>query len=163
MGPGTEVSPQAILAEGGGCCNGNVGSSMKDANDETLDSPNQLNIGKPPRSLSVIRHCISSARLTGTAEWVSNSSPISIFNSSSNILLLIFRACPNNYAIGRQPKPLNLIIQFKSSRRKKKQKKKKGGFWAAFVEGLRACILSYAILDICSFLGNSFPQWILRL
>ena len=72
MGPGTEVSPQTILAERGGCCKGNVGAAMEDVNNETLDHPNQSSIGKPPRNLSVMRHCISSARLIGAADWVSN-------------------------------------------------------------------------------------------
>lgn len=83
MGPGTEVSPHTILAEGGGCCKGNVGSAMEDMNDETLDHSNQLNIGKPPRSLSVMRHCISSARLTGAADWESDIGIINLKSPSS--------------------------------------------------------------------------------
>lgn len=107
MGPGTEVSPQTILTEGGGCCKGNVGAAMEDVNDETLDHPNQSSTGKPPRSLSVMRHCISSARLTGGADWVSNvfhlHNPLAIssppppprppaLSNSSKISLFIFWA-----------------------------------------------------------------------
>ncbi|KAF8406724.1 hypothetical protein HHK36_008816 [Tetracentron sinense] len=43
-------------------------SAMEDQNSETLENLKQLKIGKPPRHLSVMRHCMSSVPLVAATE-----------------------------------------------------------------------------------------------
>ncbi|XVF18159.1 hypothetical protein REPUB_Repub10bG0188300 [Reevesia pubescens] len=62
MVPATDVSPHTTKLEGGnfkGCFN-----SVEDENEDTLENMNQTSAAKPPRNLSAIRHCTSSAWLT---------------------------------------------------------------------------------------------------
>lgn len=66
MATGIDFSPPFTLLEGAGY--------NKD-NDESSDSFNslkQMTSGKPPRHLSVMRHSVSSIKLLGQADLVSN-------------------------------------------------------------------------------------------
>lgn len=73
MAPGscgcnTSESDQATTMSSGGSPQGSSECSMEDQNGDTVGNLNQ-NIGKPPRDLSVMRHCSSSSWL---AESVSS-------------------------------------------------------------------------------------------
>ncbi|XP_043712979.1 probable protein phosphatase 2C 27 [Telopea speciosissima] len=61
MAAGTDFSPPFTVLEGG--YSKDNASSMEDENSEISESLKQMKTGKPPRHLSVIRNCISSARL----------------------------------------------------------------------------------------------------
>ncbi|KAJ0096965.1 hypothetical protein Patl1_29287 [Pistacia atlantica] len=63
-GGGMAVSPQQIARLDAKFCNGNVSANSIEENDEILDNSNQISSGKPPRSLSTVRHCSSSAFLS---------------------------------------------------------------------------------------------------
>ncbi|XP_077246916.1 putative protein phosphatase 2C 27 [Tasmannia lanceolata] len=65
MSVGTDLSHPFTVLEGG--YGKENGSSMDDENSEALGSLKQKN-GKPPRHLSVIRHCMSSVRLVAESE-----------------------------------------------------------------------------------------------
>lgn len=61
-------------------CNGEVENgyckenlSDVEENQEELDQSSLLNIGKPPRNVTGIRHCISQATLAGTSVLVSRT------------------------------------------------------------------------------------------
>ncbi|XP_042508233.1 probable protein phosphatase 2C 27 [Macadamia integrifolia] len=66
MAAGTDLSPPFTVLEGG--YNKDNGPSMGDENSEMSESLKQMKTGKPPRHLSVMRHCVSSARLA-SSEW----------------------------------------------------------------------------------------------
>lgn len=66
-GSGTDCSPQITRLDGG-CYKGSGVSAMEDQVADTSENLNQMSAGKPPRNLSVMRHCTSSALL---AELVS--------------------------------------------------------------------------------------------
>lgn len=61
MAPATDVSPHATKLEDGSFKGGF--NSMEDENEDTLGNMTQANAAKPPRSLSAMRHCSSSAWL----------------------------------------------------------------------------------------------------
>ncbi|KAG2695143.1 hypothetical protein I3843_07G001800 [Carya illinoinensis] len=65
MATGTEFSPQMAVMDGG--CLKETGVTTMEGqnynNDDTLESMAQINTRKPPRNLSVMRHCTSSALL----------------------------------------------------------------------------------------------------
>ncbi|MBA0636212.1 hypothetical protein Godav_025278 [Gossypium davidsonii] len=61
MAPATDVSPHATKLEDGSFKSGF--NSMEDENEDTLGNMTQANAAKPPRSLSAMRHCSSSAWL----------------------------------------------------------------------------------------------------
>lgn len=69
MAPETDSSSPFVSIEGG--YGKDNGLSMDDENSKTMESLKQIRIGKPPRHLSVLRHCVSSARLEAAAELVS--------------------------------------------------------------------------------------------
>lgn len=65
MASGTEISPQ-VTGFVDGCLQDIAAmstSTMEDHNADTLATSNQTTTGKPPRNLSVMRHCTSSAFL----------------------------------------------------------------------------------------------------
>ncbi|XP_015889591.2 probable protein phosphatase 2C 47 [Ziziphus jujuba] len=62
MTPGTDFSPQVTRLDGG-FSKGSGVSAMEDHNADSSDNLNQITSGKPPRNLSVMRHCTSSAFL----------------------------------------------------------------------------------------------------
>lgn len=57
MTPGTDLSPQLMKEE---CCSGLGVSAIEDQNVDY----SQTNTSKPPRNLSTMRHCSSSAFLS---------------------------------------------------------------------------------------------------
>ncbi|XP_044469427.1 probable protein phosphatase 2C 47 [Mangifera indica] len=57
------ASPQHIARLDAELCNGNVSANSIEENDEIWDNSNQISCGKPPRNLSAVRHCSSSAFL----------------------------------------------------------------------------------------------------
>ncbi|XP_057958696.1 probable protein phosphatase 2C 47 [Malania oleifera] len=67
---GTELSPQFAVAAHGVHCNKNEAFDIEDdIIPENLDNLNQANTtGKPPRNHSLIRHCVSAARLSDITE-----------------------------------------------------------------------------------------------
>lgn len=69
MAAGTDFSPPFTLLDVG-YSKVNV-SVMEDENSNNSDNLKQLTNGKPPRHLSVMRHCISSARLLAATDFVS--------------------------------------------------------------------------------------------
>ncbi|XP_058090581.1 probable protein phosphatase 2C 27 [Magnolia sinica] len=71
----TDLSPPITVLEGVVYSNDN-GSSVDNENSEALESLKQMNIGKPPRHLSVIRHCMSSTRLLSAADLDTDSRSI---------------------------------------------------------------------------------------
>ncbi|RVX16085.1 putative protein phosphatase 2C 27 [Vitis vinifera] len=68
MAAGTDFSPPFTLLDVG-YSKVNV-SVMEDENSNNSDNLKQLTNGKPPRHLSVMRHCISSARLLAATDFV---------------------------------------------------------------------------------------------
>lgn len=62
MAPATNVTPYTTILEGASF-KGSF-NSMEDENADTLENMNQTNAAKPPRNLSAMRHCTSSAWLT---------------------------------------------------------------------------------------------------
>ncbi|XWS26031.1 hypothetical protein CRYUN_Cryun27aG0118500 [Craigia yunnanensis] len=58
MAAGMDFSPPFAIIEGGYCKD-----NVSDMENENLDNVKQVTLGKPPRHLSVMRHCVSSARL----------------------------------------------------------------------------------------------------
>lgn len=72
MSPGTDFFPNFTIGDDGvaGACK-NV-PAMEDEISETVDNSNQGKNGKPPRNLSVMRNCVSAARLAAMADMVSN-------------------------------------------------------------------------------------------
>lgn len=69
MAAETESSPTFVSIEGG--YGKDNGLSMDDENSKTMESLKQIRVGKPPRHLSVLRHCVSTARLEAGTELVS--------------------------------------------------------------------------------------------
>lgn len=72
MASGTEISPQ-VTGFVGGCLQDTAAmsaSAMEDHNADTLATSNQTTTGKPPRNLSVMRHCTSSAFLCESVSQV---------------------------------------------------------------------------------------------
>lgn len=72
MASGTEISPQ-VTGFVGGCLQDTAAmsaSAMEDHNADTLVTSNQTTTGKPPRNLSVMRHCTSSAFLCESVSQV---------------------------------------------------------------------------------------------
>ncbi|KAJ4966164.1 hypothetical protein NE237_018013 [Protea cynaroides] len=61
MAAGTDLSPPFTFLEGG--YGKDNASSLGDENSEISDTLKQMKAGKPPRHLSAMRHCVSSARL----------------------------------------------------------------------------------------------------
>lgn len=63
-----DLSPPFTVIEGG--CNKD---NLLDMENEKLDNVNEIKqvaIGKPPRHLSAMRHCVSTTRLNDTADLV---------------------------------------------------------------------------------------------
>lgn len=81
MAPGTEVSPHStqVTRLDGEIDKGSTVSSnnrvVQDEIDDTLDKFGQLTTGKPPRNLSFMRHCSSTA-------WLAE--PVSFFFWATN-------------------------------------------------------------------------------
>lgn len=71
MAAGTEYQPHLSILEDG-CRKGNV-ISMRNDKSETAESTKVVLMGKPPRYLPPIRHCMSSTQLASTAEVVRKS------------------------------------------------------------------------------------------
>lgn len=69
MAAGAEFSPTFAMLEGryGGKENG---SSAGAEDPETPEDMKELNAGKPPRHLSVIRHCVSTAHFVDSTDLV---------------------------------------------------------------------------------------------
>lgn len=61
MAAGLDLSPSLTVLEGG--YRKDNGSPMVAKNSEALDTLKPMQTGKPPRHLSVVRHCVSSAQL----------------------------------------------------------------------------------------------------
>ncbi|XP_058073277.1 probable protein phosphatase 2C 27 isoform X2 [Magnolia sinica] len=87
MAAGTDLSHPFTVLDGR-FCNDNR-PPIGDENSEALESLKQMNTGKPPRHLSVIRHCISSAQLVAEDEL--NIGPKSPANEKS-VFLPIFHS-----------------------------------------------------------------------
>eukprot|EP00268_Persea_americana_P052639 TRINITY_DN5903_c0_g1_i1.p1 TRINITY_DN5903_c0_g1~~TRINITY_DN5903_c0_g1_i1.p1 ORF type:complete len:387 (+),score=66.68 TRINITY_DN5903_c0_g1_i1:840-2000(+) len=66
MAAETDSSPPFVSIEGG--FGKDNGLSMDDENSKTMESLKQIRMGKPPRHLSVLRHCVSSARIEAASE-----------------------------------------------------------------------------------------------
>ncbi|OVA00642.1 Protein phosphatase 2C (PP2C)-like domain [Macleaya cordata] len=67
MAAGTDLSPPFPVLESGFIKE--IGSSIEDERSEVLvETLKQMKIGKPPRHLSVMRHCMSSVRLVSSTE-----------------------------------------------------------------------------------------------
>lgn len=81
MAPGTDVSTQATVLNGG-YCKDSV-SAMEDENPDTTENSNQSKNGKPPRNLSVMRQCNSSAWLAAAAELESEIGIIGLKSPST--------------------------------------------------------------------------------
>ncbi|XP_021274358.1 probable protein phosphatase 2C 47 [Herrania umbratica] len=79
MAPATDVSPHSTRLEGGSF-QGSF-NSMEDENEGSLENMNQINAAKPPRNLSAMRHCTSSAWLPEREPDVPVKSPPSNENS----------------------------------------------------------------------------------
>ncbi|XVE87556.1 hypothetical protein DITRI_Ditri18aG0127100 [Diplodiscus trichospermus] len=79
MAPATDVSPHTSRLEGGSF-KGSF-NSMEDENEDTLENMNQNNAAKPPRNLSAMRHCTSSAWLT---EWESDMGAVGLKSQPSS-------------------------------------------------------------------------------
>ncbi|XP_021284306.1 probable protein phosphatase 2C 27 [Herrania umbratica] len=62
MAAGMDFSPPFTIIEGG-----YSKDNVADMERENLDNVKQVSLGKPPRHLSVMRHCVSSARLIAEA------------------------------------------------------------------------------------------------
>lgn len=75
---GMDFSPPFTILEGG--YSKDDVSGMENDNSENLDSLKQMTNGKPPRHISVIRHCVSTARLLPVAELVSSFCILIRFN-----------------------------------------------------------------------------------
>ncbi|CAA7391225.1 unnamed protein product [Spirodela intermedia] len=69
MAAGMDFSPSYTILDGGGYGSKGDGSSMEDESAEAVDIMNQAKTGKPPRHLSVMRHCVSTARLVSSNEF----------------------------------------------------------------------------------------------
>lgn len=65
MAAGMDLSPSFATIEGP-CSEDNVSDMEK----ESLDNVKQVTLGKPPRHVSVMHHCVSSARLIAEANLV---------------------------------------------------------------------------------------------
>lgn len=82
MSPGTDFLTNFTIGDdgvAGGCKNV---PAMEDENSETVDNSNQAKNGKPPRNLSVMRNCVSAARLAAMAEMESEVGIIGIKSPS---------------------------------------------------------------------------------
>ena len=65
MSAGMDFSPPFAIIEGG-----YSKDNVSDMENENLDNVKQVILGKPPRHLSVMHHCVSSARLIAEANLV---------------------------------------------------------------------------------------------
>ncbi|KAK0577006.1 hypothetical protein LWI29_026499 [Acer saccharum] len=66
MAAGMDLSPPFTVIEGGR--NKDNLSAMENENSDDLNSIRQMTLGKPPRHLSAMRHCVSSTRLAAAAD-----------------------------------------------------------------------------------------------
>lgn len=82
MIPRTDFSPQ-VTGLDGGFSKGSGVSAMDDHNADSTESLNQITSGKPPRNLSVMRHCTSSAFLAELVRKLSRNLICSLISSSS--------------------------------------------------------------------------------
>uniref|UniRef100_A0A2P2LSI6 protein-serine/threonine phosphatase n=1 Tax=Rhizophora mucronata TaxID=61149 RepID=A0A2P2LSI6_RHIMU len=89
MASGTDISPQMPRLYGG--CSTSKGSLsvMGDKNEDHSENLNQLNLGKPPRNLSTMRHCSSSLFLI---EPESNTGIIGTMSPTNDGFTPIFRS-----------------------------------------------------------------------
>lgn len=71
MAAGTDFSPPFTVLEGG--YNKDNASITKDEICENSDDLKKMTNGKPPRHLSVVRHSIDSATITGAVDLVRKS------------------------------------------------------------------------------------------
>lgn len=69
MAAGTDYPPSLSILDGS-YRKGNV-TVVRDEKSETFEIMKQPNVGKPPRHISGIRHCVSSAQLAPATEVVS--------------------------------------------------------------------------------------------
>ncbi|GKV21883.1 hypothetical protein SLEP1_g31818 [Rubroshorea leprosula] len=92
MTAGTDISPPQVPRVDGGCSIKGVVNEVEDQNEDKLKNLNQGNSAKPPRNLSAMRHCSSSARLIepeldvgimGSKPQHENSGFIPVFHSGS--------------------------------------------------------------------------------
>lgn len=101
MSPGTDFLTNFTIGDdgvAGGCKNV---PAMEDENSETVDNSNQAKNGKPPRNLSVMRNCVSAARLAAMAEMVSNGSGFVVWYSVKQF---------NWHCIHKFKKAISLIV-----------------------------------------------------
>ncbi|XP_057500447.1 probable protein phosphatase 2C 47 [Actinidia eriantha] len=90
MAPGTDTSPYCTVLDGGDCKE-NV-SAMEDEDREASENSGQAKTGKPPRNISVMRHSMSQAMLSGTAELESTVSGSQSPTTEDSRFLPVFRS-----------------------------------------------------------------------
>ncbi|KAJ0041269.1 hypothetical protein Pint_28729 [Pistacia integerrima] len=90
-GGGMAVSPQHIARLDAKLCNGNVSANSIEENDEILDNSNQISAGKPPRNLSTVRHCSSSAFLS-EPELEKGITGLKLLPADNSVLSPVFRS-----------------------------------------------------------------------
>lgn len=83
MAAGTDLSSPSSVLDGGFMVKdtGSSGSSLDGQDLEAPEANKQIKAGKPPRHLSAIRHCASTARLDISAESVCIEDAIQLFSS----------------------------------------------------------------------------------
>lgn len=81
MTAGTDLSSPLSVLDGGFMSKdtGSSRSSLDGQDPDTPEATKQIKAGKPPRHLSVIRHCASTARLDISAESVCIDDAIQLF------------------------------------------------------------------------------------
>ncbi|XP_050262955.1 probable protein phosphatase 2C 27 isoform X1 [Quercus robur] len=87
MAAGTEYQPHLSILEDG-CRKGNV-TSMRNDKSETAESTKVVLMGKPPRYLPPIRHCMSSTQLASTAEVELDSGVVSTESPSDGNAMFV--------------------------------------------------------------------------
>lgn len=75
MAAGMDFSPPFTVIEDG-YGKDNLSGMEDDKNSENLDNLKQITNGKPPRHVSVLRHCVGTTRLLAATDLVSSSSII---------------------------------------------------------------------------------------
>ncbi|KAI9199916.1 hypothetical protein LWI28_000320 [Acer negundo] len=92
MAAGMDLSPPFTVIEGGR--NKDNLSAIENENSDDLNSIRQMTLGKPPRHLSAMRHCVSSTRLAAAADLATDVN-VNVNRPSSeekSELLPVFRA-----------------------------------------------------------------------
>ncbi|KAK1296519.1 putative protein phosphatase 2C 27 [Acorus calamus] len=89
MAAGAEFSRPFTILEGGGGYSKDNGSQRESENSEATESFKQAKVGKPPRNMTVMRHCMSSTRLVSASDLeldVGSVGPTSPLDGQSNFL-----------------------------------------------------------------------------